>query len=103
MSTNPNSPQADNVSSGQPDSCYATLGGYNSKVTGTINAPLSVTNVPTSAVQAIPVWGSFGYDALTHNQPYRCGGYYTIEGAYPSYSSNCGRYVKRACGGVINQ
>ena len=88
---------------GQPTSCYATLGGYNSHVAGTVNAPMAVQARPSQAVQAIPVWGSFGYDALTHGRNYRCGGYYTIEGAYPDYSSKCGRRVKRACAGVIRR
>ena len=88
---------------GQPTSCYATLGGYNSRVAGTINAPVAVASVPSQAVQAIPVWGSQGYESLSHGAPYRCGGYFTIDSAYPDYSSNCGQYVKRACAGVIQQ
>ena len=86
---------------GQPNACYATLAGYNSRLPGTINAPTVVTQVPSQAIQAIPTWGSYGYEALTHGLPYRCGGYYTIEGAYPDYANGCGKYVKRACAGVI--
>ena len=51
---------------GQPNACYATLGGYNSRVAGTINGSPAVVQVPSQRVQQIPVWGSQGYDALTH-------------------------------------
>ena len=86
---------------GQSDTSYATLANYNSRIPGTINAPTVVTQTPSQAVQAIPVWGSYGYEALSHGQDYRAGGYFTIEGAYPDYSNNCGKYVKRACAGVV--
>jgi len=85
---------------GQPNACYATLGGYNAHVPGTINGSPSIVQVPSQRVQAIPVWGSQGYDALTHGVPYRCGGYYTIQGAYPSYNKHCGRLAQRACAGT---
>jgi len=87
---------------GQPNACYATLAGYNSVARGTVHAPVAVTRGVTQRLQAVPVWGSMGYDALTHGQKYRCGGYYTIEGAYPDYSKNCGAYVQRACAGTIH-
>jgi hypothetical protein len=85
---------------GQPNACYATLGGYNSRVAGTINGSPAVVQVPSQRVQLIPVWGSQGYDALTHGQEYRCGGYYTIQGAYPQYNKMCGSLAKRACAGT---
>ena len=86
---------------GQPNACYATLGGYNSRVPGTINGSPAVVQVPSQRVQQIPVWGSQGYDALTHGGiPYRCGGYYTIQGAYPMYNKACGQLAKRACAGT---
>ena len=88
---------------GQPNACYATLAGYNSRVRGTVQAPVAITKGVTQRIQAIPVWGSMGYDALTHGQDYRCGGYYTIEGAYPDYSNACGSYVQRACAGTIKR
>jgi hypothetical protein len=86
---------------GQPNACYATLGGYNSRVPGTINGSPAVVQVPSQRVQQIPVWGSQGYDALTHGGiPYRCGGYYTIQGAYPMYNKACGQLATRACAGT---
>ncbi len=89
---------------GQPNACYATLQGYNSRERGTVQAPVAVTKGVTQRIQAIPVWGSMGYDALTHGGiDYRCGGYYTIEGAYPDYSNACGSYVQRACAGTIKR
>ena len=88
---------------GQATACYATLAGYNSRERGTVNAPVAVTRGVTQRLQAVPVWGSFGYSALTHGDiDYHCGGYYTIEGAYPDYSKNCGAYVQRACAGRIH-
>ena len=81
--------------------CCLSLSSYNSRIPGSINAPTVVTQTPSQAVQAIPVWGSYGYDALSHGLDYRCGGYFTIEGAYPNYANNCGKYVKRACAGVV--
>ena len=86
---------------GQPNSCYATLGSYNARQIGTINAPVLVEQSPSQKVQAIPVWGSFGYDAFSHGQDYRCGGYFSIEGAYPDYANKCGKYVRRACAGTV--
>jgi len=88
---------------GQPTSCYATLAGYNSRVAGTINGPTAVSARRSQKFQAVPVWGSMGYEALTHGENFRCGGYFTIEGAYPDYSSKCGKMMRRACAGVINQ
>ncbi len=85
---------------GQPNACYATLGGYNSRMPGTINGSPAVVQVHSQRVQLIPVWGSQGYDALTHGQEYRCGGYYTIQGAYPQYNKMCGSLAKRACAGT---
>jgi len=41
---------------GQPNACYATLGGYNSRVPGTINGSPAVVQVPSQRVQQIPVW-----------------------------------------------
>ena len=88
---------------GQPTSCYATLAGYNAHVPGTVNAPMAIKARPSQLIQGVPVWGSGGYDVLTHNVPRHCGGYFTIEGAYPDYSKRCGRMVKRACAGVIRK
>lgn len=81
--------------------CYATLQGYNARQQGFINSPAMMTPTPAQNVQVLPVWGASGYDVLTHGQKDRCGGYFTIEGAYPSYASNCGKYMKRACAGTL--
>jgi len=89
-----------NAADGQPGACYATLGGYNSMVPGTINGSASIVNVPSQRIQQIPVWGSRGYDTFSHGQRFRCGGYFTIQGAYPSYNKMCGSLAKRACAGT---
>ena len=88
---------------GQPTSCYATLAGYNSRVAGTVNGPAAVSARRSQTFQAVHVWGSMGYEALTHGENYRCGGYFTIEGAYPDYSSKCGKMMRRACAGTISR
>ena len=102
MTSNFNTSYVQTDALGQANACYATLGSYNSHVRGTINGPASIVNVPSQAIQSIPVWGSQGYDALTHgNLPYQCGGYYSIEGAYPMYNKMCGSLAKRACAGTV--
>lgn len=45
----------------------------------------------------VPVWGSIGYDALTHGDRCTCGGHFTIENAYPNYKNNCTKFTKRLC------
>ena len=51
---------------GQPNACYATLGGYNSRMPGTINGSPAVVQVPSQRVQLIPVWGSQGFEFPVH-------------------------------------
>jgi len=80
--------------------CYATLAGYNSKMKGTVHASVDVVGQPDQRITIIPVWGGIGYDTFSHGKDERCGGYFTIEGAYPSYSKNCGRLMRRNCAGV---
>lgn len=82
-------------------SCYATLAQYNSNLPGTIRAPAMVVGEPKSTIMRVPVWGGIGYDTFSHNQDTRCGGYFTITGAYPSYSKNCGASMTRACSGTV--
>lgn len=81
--------------------CYATLGGYNSHMKGTINSSAMVVGEPSQRIQQIPVWGGIGYDALSHGVNERCGGYFTIGDAYPHYNKKCGRMMHRACGGSV--
>jgi len=80
---------------------YASLGTYNMRNPALVSAPIDLSLVPSQRVVAVPLWGSFGYNSLSHGrQGYNCSGYYTITGAYPDYSKNCGRYARRACAGT---
>tara|TARA_R110002074_G_scaffold149161_1_gene301656 strand:+ start:1613 stop:1888 length:276 start_codon:yes stop_codon:yes gene_type:complete len=81
-------------------SCYSTLATYNSKVPGTVRASAMVVGRPDNRVMRAPVWGGIGYDTFSHGKDERCGGYFTIEGAYPSYSKNCGASMVRNCAGT---
>ncbi len=85
------------------DACaYATLGRYNMRNPGMVSAPIDLSLVPSQRVVAVPVWGSYGYNSLTHGRMgYNCSGYYTITGAYPNYSTGCGKYARRACAGAV--
>ena len=83
---------------------YTTLAAYNASTQGYVNGPASVTPRYNMGTTIVPVWGSMGYEALTHDNAElgRCGGYYTIKAAYPDYSKgSCGRYAKRACAGTV--
>lgn len=89
------------------NSCYASLGTVNAHIPGMVNGPVVVNphnpNKPVEGwgVNVVPVFGSSGYDALTHgNTNTSCGGYYTITNAY---GADCGQYMKRACGGVLRR
>jgi len=84
----------------QPQTCYATLAKYNTQEKGTIHASAMVVGEPSQRMQLIPVWGGIGYDTFSHGTEERCGGYFTIEGAYPSYSKSCGRRMQRLCSGT---
>jgi hypothetical protein len=63
----------------------------------------SMYNVP----QFCPTGSAPNYppqpDTLSHNQPYLCGGYFSMKSAYPSATcSECkAHYVKRPCTGNI--
>lgn len=81
---------------------YASLENYNKVMPGMVNAanaPVTVTHIPTSRTQVVPVWKSLGYNSLTHGLPYGTGGYHTIGGAYQDYPGNCGEYYSRDCAG----
>jgi len=78
---------------------YAELQSYNSTNARFVNGAIQINPVPSQLIQAIPHWGSYGYNALTHDRKATCSGYFDIEGAYPRYSQGCGRYIKRACAG----
>jgi len=83
-----------------PSTCYATLAKYNSTEPGTVQSSVSVVPNPSSNILRAPLWGGMGYDTFSHDQPQRCGGYFTIQGAYPDYSTKCGKMMYRACGGT---
>lgn len=73
---------------------YASLGTYNQN-------PLLVTGPPNkrpAAVQQIPVYGSYGYNSLTHGQKKGmcCGGFFKLKHAYPFYP-NCSSMQIRQC------
>ena len=81
---------------------YAELQSYNSTDSRYINGTTSVTTRHSAGTQLIPVWGGYGYEALTHDLKHGCGNYFTITDAYPDYSKgSCGRYAKRACAGTV--
>ena len=81
--------------------CYSTLGSYNSHEAGTVHTSAMVVANPDHAIFRIPVWGGIGYDTFSHNQEERCGGYFTITGAYPSYNKSCGAKMSRMCAGTV--
>ena len=80
--------------------CYSTLATYNSRRPGTVRATAMVVGKPDNHVTRVPVWGGIGYDTFSHGKEDQCGGYFTIEGAYPSYSKNCGAAMVRNCAGT---
>ena len=81
---------------------YATLARYNMRNSGQVAAPVDLTIVPSQRVQVVPVWGSYGYNSLSHGKRgYNCSGYYSITSAYPDYATNCGQYARRACAGTV--
>jgi hypothetical protein len=86
----------------QPQTCYATLAKYNSHEKGTIHASPMVVAKSHQGITLMPVWGGIGYDTFSHQQgDNRCGGYFTITGAYPSYNKSCGTRMARACAGTV--
>jgi len=51
--------------------------------------------------EAVPIYPSLGYEALTHGRVGSGLGYYNVAGAYPSYAGSCTRFGKRECSGVV--
>ena len=77
---------------------YATLCAYNQGYGAGAMAPVPV-GTPSMAVQVVPTFNGLpGYNTLTHNKPYGCGGYFNIQDAYPNFPSNCSKYTQRLCG-----
>lgn len=79
---------------------YATLGGYNTCLTG-IRAPIPATSV--SGYYVVPSYSSPGYDTLTHgsNACSAGGNYFQIGQAYGNGSGGCGfcntKYMASLC------
>lgn len=105
MSTNVNVYRQDgSYAAGTSDSIvnstpgYARLGNYNGQ--GCACAP--IMQVPSMAVQAVPVWGTSGYNCGTSCDVACCNqgsGYMAIDCAY---GNNCGVMVARNCAGNID-
>lgn len=77
-------------------SCYSTLSTYNASGAGVVSGPAQGRS--SQAKTMVPVWGGKGHDSLSHGNS--CGGYPTIEAAYPDYNKNCGVMMSRQCGGT---
>lgn len=105
MSTNVNVNRQDgSYAAGTSDSIvnsspgYATLGNYSGQ--GCACAPMQ--QVPSMGVQAVPVWGTSGYNCGTRCDTSCCNkgsGYSAIDCAY---GQNCGVMVARNCAGNIS-
>lgn len=79
---------------------YATLDNYNQNYfgRGTVGAPV-MSQTRSNEIVVIPSYGGPGYNTLMHQNRPTCAGYYSINSAYPSYSSNtCGQYSSNLCG-----
>ena len=94
-----------NCSSCNSAGSFAQLQDYYRGERGTVNFQRPQGTGPLSqATQLVPVFGTFGYEALTHGGregvTAGCGGqYFTIDSAYPAYPGNCQGYAYRACDG----
>lgn len=72
---------------------YATLSHYNTSHNMGVPRP---SNVAGSYV--VPVFGSPGYNALTHGAAPSCSGYFNIQSAYHSKGADCNQqYVRKLC------
>ena len=88
-----------NNSVGAPSCAYANLGHYNQGMGAGPVAPVPA-GVPSMAYQVVPVYGSMGYDSLTHGKKVPgCSQYFGIGKAYPQYPNNCTKFTRRLCSG----
>lgn len=68
-------------------------------VVNTYGGKFASSDVPSMAVQVVPVDKSFGYESLTHGNQLNGRNYFSITTAYPS---NCSQFVKRNCDGNLS-
>jgi hypothetical protein len=88
-----------NASAGGPACTYASLGHYNQGMGSGPIAPVPA-GVPSMKYQVVPVYGSMGYNALTHGTKVPgCTQYFNIGTAYPSYPNGCTKFTSRLCSG----
>lgn len=88
-----------NFSHGGPSCTYASLGNYNQGMGAGPMAPVP-SGVPSMKYQIVPVYGSMGYDSLTHGRRTpTCNGYFSIGDAYPTYPDKCTSFTTRLCSG----
>ena len=75
---------------------YATLSHYNNGSQGLSHIPQIRGQV--NGVYVVPNYSVPGYDALTHNAPPSCSGFFNITSAYGQGANNCNtQYVKKLC------
>lgn len=88
-----------NASRGGPSCAYGTLNHYNQGMGVGANVPVPA-GVPKMSHQVVPVYGSMGYDALTHGTHVpSCTNYFDLSKAYPKYPNNCTKFTTRLCSG----
>jgi hypothetical protein len=78
---------------------YARLDRYNQNYygRGANGAPVA-SQTRSNEVIVVPGYGGLGYNALQTQQQPSCSGYYSINGAYPSYPNTCGQFSSNLCG-----
>jgi hypothetical protein len=78
---------------------YAQLDNYNQNYFGRgANGAPVMSQTRSNEIVVVPGYGGLGYNALqTQKQP-SCSGYYSVNGAYPSYPNACGRFSSNLCG-----
>lgn len=89
-----------------PSSCsYSSLKNYSRGGAMNIHAPQRVGVDVRGSMIAVPVYGSLGYNSLTHNvkEP-SCSGFFNVKNAYSSAGGNCAKFTTRACapGSIMN-
>ena len=83
---------------------FATLGGYNSTMPGTVFVgPPQLSSVEAASTQLalIPAYGgSATFSSLQNGQPNMNmnNGYFRLAGAYPAFPNNCVPFLSNNCG-----
>lgn len=96
---------------GQSTCSYSKLGGLaNASVMSSMaasnasnNAPIGTYNVPLYCPEGPGPNYPPRYDTFSHGQQYQCGGYFSIQGAYPyADCASCKTtFVQRPCSGKV--